>query len=149
MASVSSSHLILFIASMVVAAGVAGTFTRSASEVSAAIESKSLDESQELRTDLAVISDSGSRVYDVDGNGNITLLVKNLGSTPLPTRPEALDVLVDGRYRGAVTITVVDGPTWASGNVARLEIASPNLPAGDHRVKVAAGGDEEVFEFRT
>jgi flagellar protein FlaG len=60
-----------------------------------------------------------------------------------------LEVILDGEYKGNVTVTVIDGEQWTTDSVVRLEIAAPNLSAGDHRVKLIANGDEEVFEFRT
>lgn len=147
MAGVSSSHMILFIASMIVAAGVAGTFTHTVSDVSAAIQDQSLAVSRQVRTDVEIISDGGSQVYN-GTTGNVTLLVKNTGSTDLRTDPGAVDVLVDGTYRTNVTLTVVDGSEWAEDNVVRLEISVGSLASGDHRAKVIVNGDEEVFRFR-
>ncbi|MFB6303651.1 MAG: CARDB domain-containing protein [Haloferacaceae archaeon] len=147
MASVSTSHLILFIASMVIAAGVAGTFVDSVSDVSAAIDDQSLDVSQEVRGDVEIISDAGSQVYD-NSTENVTIHVKNTGTRELTADSEFVDVLVDGEYRSNVTVTVVDGSAWAEHNVARLEISVGALDAGDHRVKVVVDGDEEVFRFR-
>lgn len=149
MASVSTSHLILFIASMVIAAGVAGTFTNSIADVSAAIDDRTLDASREVRTDVEIISDAGSPVYNTSGENNITLLVKNTGSRQLRASADALDVLLDGAYRTNVTVTVVDGVAWTEGGVVRVEISAPSLTSGDHRVKLIVEGDEEVFEFRT
>ncbi|MFB6122832.1 MAG: flagellar protein G [Haloferacaceae archaeon] len=145
MASVSVSHLVLFIASLVIAAGVAGTFTQSVSRISAGIEDQSLDVSEEVRTDIEIISDSGSSVYD---GTNVTLYVKNTGTSQLVADPTSVDVILDGQYRTQVSLTVVDGSSWDSSNVVRLDIEA-SLPSGDHRVKIIVNGDEEVFTFRT
>ena len=147
MASVSTSHLILFIASMVVAAGVAGTFTSTVSDVTAAMEDQSLDVSEQIRTDVEVISDPAAGVYD-DGAGNVTVLVKNTGSTDIAADPAVVDVLVDGVYRTNVTLTVVDGGTWGEHDVVRLAVSTGTLDPGDHRLKLIVNGDEEVFRFR-
>lgn len=152
MASVSVSHMILFIASIVIAASVAGVFTDSISQVSQAIDDRGLSVSENVRTDIEVISDSGSAaVYD-ETTENITIYVKNTGSRELRSESEAIDVLVDGRYETDVTVTILDGADgWGPGDVVRLEI-SPNdgsgLGSGDHRVKVIVNEDEEVFRFR-
>lgn len=148
MASVSTSHLILFIASMVVAAGVAGTFTSTVSDVSGAIEDQSIDVSEDVRTDVEIISDAGSEVYD-NSTGNVTIHVKNTGSTGLTADAQFLDVLVDGQYRTDVTVTVLDGAEWDEHNVAEVEISVGSLDSGDHRVKLIVNDDEEVFRFRT
>jgi flagellar protein FlaG len=148
-ASVSTSHLILFIASLTVAAGVAGTLTQGVEGVSSAIDDRSLDVADEIRTDIEVISDPASPVYNTSGNENISLLVKNTGSQRLPASVDTIEVLVDGEFKRNVTVTVVDGPLWDTGNVARIELSAPGLGSGDHRVKLIANGDEEVFGFRS
>ena len=148
MASVSASHLILFIASLVIAAGVAGTFTQGISRLSDGIDDQSLEVSEEVRTDIEVISDAGSPVYNNSTN-TVTLLVKNTGTADIPADSRFIEILVDGRYRTNVTITVVDGEMWQPNNVIRLEIGGADLSPGDHRVKLIVNGDEEVFRFRT
>ncbi|WP_251343824.1 flagellar protein G [Haloplanus halophilus] len=147
MASVSASHLILFIASLVIAAGVAGTFTQGISRLSQGIDDQSLEVSEEVRTDIEVISDAGSPVYN-NSSKTVTLLVKNTGTAAIPADDRFIDILVDGRYRTNVTVTVVDGAEWRPNNVVRLEIGGTDLSPGDHRAKVIVNGDEEVFAFR-
>jgi flagellar protein FlaG len=152
MASVSVSHMILFIASIIVAASVVGVFTDSISRVSQAIEDRGGSLSEKVRTDIQIISDAGSTaVYDESTN-NITLHIKNTGSASLPPDADGIDVLVDGEYETDVTVTVLDDTDqWRPGGVVRAEIR-PNdgngLDTGDHRVKVIVNEDEEVFEFR-
>lgn len=150
MASVSTSHLILFIASMLIAASVAGTFTQGVQRLSSAVGDKSLDVAQDVRTDVEIISDSGSgAVYNSSGDENVTVLVKNTGSQDLPADGDHIDVLVNGRYQTDVTVTVVDGSAWRVGNVVELEV-NQSLPADqDHRMTVIVNNDQEVFKFRT
>jgi flagellar protein FlaG len=146
MASVSSSTLIIFIASILVAASVAGTMTNGVQRLSGALGDRSVDVSQEIRTDVEVISDPGSpdAVYD---NGTLTLLVKNTGSSTLSPSPATLDVIVDGEYVVPSSVTVVGGDSWRTGDVARVTVER-DLSGGDHRVVVIASGDREVLEFR-
>lgn len=148
MASVSVSHLIIFITSLVVAAGVAGTLTTQVEGVSQAIDDQGLDVSREIRTDIEVISDAGSdEVYD-DGANELTLLVKNTGSRTLANDSSQVDVLVNGTYQGDVSITVLDATDWEPTAVAEITVSNVGLSSGDHRVKVIVTGDEEVFAFR-
>ncbi|WP_276273850.1 CARDB domain-containing protein [Haloarcula litorea] len=150
MASVSVSHLIIFIASMMIAASVAGVFTESVGRLSNAVSDQGLDVSGEVRTDVEIISDSGSSaVYDSEGDGNITLHVKNTGSQDLAADPGQIDLFVDGTFVSDFGVTLLaDGASWRPGTVVRVEISQPGLSAGDHRVKLIVNGDEEVFEFR-
>ena len=148
MASVSISHLILFIASMVIAAGVVGTVTGGVDRFGSAVEDRSLDVSEEVRTDIEIISDEGSPVYNVSGNQNVTLLVKNTGSRNLAPDPALVDVIVDGRYVTAVDVETVGSSAWDRHEVVRLHLDAGTLSSGDHRVKVVVDGDQEVFSFR-
>jgi len=154
MASVSVSHMILFIASMLVAASVAGVFTSSVDRLSGAIDDQGLQVSDNVRTDIEIISDGGDGacVYDCDGNGDLVLLVKNTGTATLPAENDQLEVIVNGTYQPASTTTVevLDGADrWRRGDVVRVTVGDLNLGSGDHRAKVVVNGDEEVFEFRT
>ena len=149
MASVSITHLVLFIASLLVAASVAGVLTDEVGRLSEAINDQGLDASKDVRTDVEIISDSGSSdsVYN-DTTRNITIYVKNTGSQQLVASADGMDVLVDGEYQTNVNVTVLDDTTWDTNDVARLRIYRPDgLAAGDHRIKVVVNGDEEVFEF--
>lgn len=147
MASVSVSNLILFIAAMAVAAGVAGTLVTSVSEVSEAVSEQGTDVSKQVQSEVEVISDPGSdAVYD--GVDTLTLLVKNTGTRTLVNDTQIVDVLVDGRYEPDVTIEQVDGAAvWETGEVARLTIDVGSLSSGAHRVVLRVAGDREVFQF--
>jgi flagellar protein FlaG len=151
MASVSVSHLILFIASMLVAASVAGVVTSTVNQLSEAIDDQGLHVSDDIRTNVEIISDNGTGacVYDCDGNGNLTLLVKNVGSNRLPADADQVDVLVNNDFQPPddVTLELVDSTgEWGRTDVVRLEI-DQSIGSGDHRAKVIVNGDEEVFEF--
>jgi flagellar protein FlaG len=141
--------MILFIAGIVVAVGVAGALTGQVQELSGAIDDTGLDVAEEVRTDVEVISDAGSQVYNASGGQNLTLYVRNTGSARLDAAGSTVDLLLDGRYESALSVTVLDGPSWGPTNVARLDVSVGSLSPGDHRAKVIVNGDEEVFQFRT
>jgi len=152
-ASVSVSHMILFIASMLVAASVAGVFTDTVGQLSNAIDDQGLQVSQDVRTDVEIISDSGSdAVYDTTTD-NITIHVKNTGSQTLAAESSAVNVFVNGKFETDVNVTLLaDGVNWRPDTVVKVEIDrtdSPLASNSDHRVKVVVNGDEEVFKFRT
>lgn len=149
MASAPISSLILFIAAMLIAAGVAGTLVTNINEVSNSIDDYSGDVKEKIDTEIDVISDAGSdSIYDAD-NATITLLVKNTGSKTLANETSQLDVTVDGEYvsGGSLNMTVVDGEPWRPGDVVRLEIDRSLATGEEHRVVVIANGDRAEFEF--
>lgn len=147
MASVSASTLIIFIASILVAASVAGTMTTGVSQLGDALGDRSLDVANEIRTDIDIISDPGSTaVYDGDTT-TITLLVKNTGSKSLSTDPKTIDVIIDGEYTTDVSTSLVgDENTWREGSVLQISV-DKQLDPGEHRVVVMVNDDRETFEF--
>lgn len=149
MAIVSSETLILFIATVLVAGSVAGALTGGVNQLSSAVGDRSVDVSEEIRTDVEIISDpASSAVYD-NGANTVELLVKNTGSNTLATDPDTIDVIVDGIYQTNVSTERIDGTEWRSGDVVRLTVTNSTLPDGDHRVVLDINGNSEIFEFRT
>ena len=160
MASVPVSHLILFIASLVIAAGVVGTITTGVDRVSAAVEDAGIDATEQLRTDVTIISDASAGVYN-ESSDNVTLLIKNTGTQRLNPDGSGLEIVFDGRYvppsaTDGELVSAGDGAAWDRGDVLRLTIdvnqlegTSDGLAAGtDHRVYLTVNGDEELFQFR-
>jgi len=162
MASVPVSHLILFIASLVIAAGVVGTITTGVDRVSAAVDDAGLDATEQLRTDVTVISDPNAGVYNASGEENVTLLIKNTGTYRLAPDGSGLDVVFNGQFVRPVAldgelVSEGSGAAWSRGDVLLLTIDvneidayDEGLEAGtDHRVFISINGDEELFQFRT
>lgn len=153
MSGVSVSHLVLFIASLVVAAGVAGTLVTEVDRVSQSVSQHGDEVSETIETDIEVISDTGSdAIYNSSGNENVTVLVKNTGSRTLAADPGSIDVLVDGVFipPDDVTVARADGSgdrAWKPGSVVEIEIDRA-LDGGDHRVTVRVHGNEAVLQFR-
>jgi flagellar protein FlaG len=147
MADVSVPSLILFIASIVVAAGVSGVLIDTVTGISGALDDQGADVAENIRTDIEVISSSDGNVYD---GANITLYVKNTGRRTIPATAETFDVIVDAQYRTNVTVTTVDGSdpdSWAPHDVVRIDIGDSDLNSGDHQVTLTVDGDEETFRF--
>ncbi|MFB6109210.1 MAG: flagellar protein G [Haloplanus sp.] len=147
MASNSVATLVIFIASILIAASVAGTVTDEVGTISEAIDDRSSSVAQQIRTEVDIITSPGSEVWNRSGNQNVTVLVKNTGSTNLPADEKTIDMLVDGRYASSIEATVVDGSSWRRGNVVRLTYDYGQMNAGDHRVTVVVNGDEDVLRF--
>lgn len=149
MVSVPSTHLVLFIASIAVAASVAGALTAESSRLSATIDEVGLDASAAVQTDIEIVTDTGGPVYDEDA-GEITLNVQNIGESTPDHGAEQVDVFLDGKYQSSSSLsTAVQGASsWAPDEVVEITIDAPDLAWGDHRLKVVVDGDAETFEFR-
>ncbi|ELZ91357.1 fla cluster protein flaG [Haloferax mucosum ATCC BAA-1512] len=146
MADISIPSLILFIASIVVAAGVSGVLIDTVTGISSSVDDRGGDVSTEIRTDIEVISDPQGGVYD-DTNDNLSVYVKNTGLRSLPATSDGFDIIVGAKYQSSVSVTVVDGTEWRPSNVVRIDVTGIQLSSGDYRMKIVVDGDEEVFEF--
>jgi len=157
MASVSASHLIIFIASLVIAAGVVGTLTTGVDRVSSAIDDRSLDVTQQVRMDMAIISDPSDTPYDTaeTGTNNLSIHVRNTGSQGVPTEASAFDVVLNGQFIGNDNIAVEDANNpgsgiWRSGEVVEIVITDDSVDEIDgNRLILTVNEDQETFEFET
>jgi flagellar protein FlaG len=149
-ASVSSAHLVLFIAAVVVAAALAGTMTNSASRIGEAVQDRAVDDSEAIDGEIRIVSDAESpgSVYN-DTAETLTLYVKNTGAGTLPSAPEDVTVLVDGAYQSNVSTTVLEASEWRSGELLRVQV-NVSLPANTQtRVVVQSRGARDLFVFTT
>jgi len=148
MASVSASHLIIFVASLVIAAGVVGTLTTGVERVSSSIDDGSLDVSQQIRMDMSIISDPGDPNLD---NGELTINVRNTGSQPVPIEQSAVDIVYNGQFLADSDFQINDANgndnVWRPGGVIEIVIDGEDADAGDNRLFLTVNGDEELFEF--
>ena len=145
-----AAFIILFIASMVATVGVAGVVTNQAQVISGTSENRIQEMQEDVRTDVTVINDPGSRSSTYDAtNETVTVYVKNVGDRPLPTDPNAIDLLVDGRYQTDFTVTVLDGDEWYNGAVARIRANETLAQNETHRVVVRIDGSETLYRVDT
>lgn len=146
MASVTVSHLIMFIASLVIAASVAGTLVAGVDRVSSSVDDRSDALTVQIDTDITIISDPGSgAIYD--GNGTVSIYVKNTGRRPLDPSAENVDVLIDGRYMTNVSVSTVTGTGWARGDVVEITVDQA-LDPGDHRISIIVNRNTDLLRFR-
>ncbi|MCQ4332376.1 flagellin [Natronomonas sp. F2-12] len=151
MSGVSASHLVIFIASIVVAAGVAGTLVTQVDRVSQSITEQSEGIEEQIDADVQIISDTGNSgsIYDSE-SGSLTLYVKNTGDSELDPTPDDVDVLVEGRFKSPANVTRVDGGNgaiWPPGSVVEITVEGVDID-GPTRVTVTVEGNEDTIQFR-
>lgn len=155
MAGVSISHAIIFVASMVVAAAVAGVLVTGVGQIGDSIADRSGDTSEMIQTDIEIISDAGASnaIYN-STTDEITVLVKNTGSLDLAADTRQLDVLVNGQYANGISVTSLSGSqsTWETSSVLRVTVTevggTPPALSGDVRVTVVVNENEDLLRFR-
>lgn len=147
MASVSVSHLIIFIAAMIVAASVAGLLTTTVNDISNAVEEEGFSTSDDIRSDIDIINDPGAGVYNSTDN-EVTLYVKNTGSRELSAASGNIDVFVNGVFTSVSDDNVTirgDSEVWGRNDVVEITVSGDSVNPGQNRAKVVAGGGEDVF----
>ena len=98
-----------------------------------------------------MISDPGSpdSIYDAGAN-ELTLYVKNTGTTELQPDSEAIDVLIEGSFAAPESVTRVDDPgieRWPPGSVVEVTVADVDV-SGETRVTVGVRDNEDTIRFR-
>ncbi|EMA32403.1 flagellin [Halobiforma nitratireducens] len=161
MASVSATHIILFVASMIVAAGIAGTVVMEVNQLSDAVETRGSNVAEEIETDIEITSDAGhvDALYEEDEETGevteLTILVKNIGSGSLDATTSEVDILVDGRYVSSDYLEVqrvdVEDDSWRPGGVVEVTVDIENkgdvTVSGDTRVTAIVNGNEDSIDF--
>lgn len=152
MSGVSASHLIIFIASIVVAAGVAGTLVTQVDRVGTSIADQNEDIEGQIDADIRIISDTGSpgSIYN-ETEDELTVYVKNTGETELRPDPDSVDVLIEGSFVAPTGVERVDDPDsdrWTPGSVVEITVdTSETTIDGDTRVTVAIRDNEDTIRF--
>jgi flagellar protein FlaG len=147
-ASVSVSHLIIFIAAMLVAGSVAGLLTTTVDDIGNAIEDQGFSTSDEIRSDITIINDAGATQTE---SGNVTLYVKNTGSSELSTQPDDIDILINGQFVtgiGSGRVALLDGAeVWSEGEVVEIivDVTGVDIDPGENRAQVTVDGGEDIF----
>ncbi len=147
MPGTAASHLIFFIAALVVSAVAVGVVFQATDNLRQGIEDKSGGIVDSLRRDIDIINDEAAMPYNAT-NSTLTLYVLNTGKDPL-VFPAGVAVLINGTAANNVTMYVQGGTVWAPQTVLTLVVGNMGLPTGmDHRAKVIAHGTDDAIAFR-
>lgn len=145
------THMIFFIAAVVIAMGVVTVLSVNIQSLTGASYLGSKVLSDQIRTDITIINDPEVIPYDIYEK-RYTFYAKNTGASELNT--EFITVLVDGMLiePSDMHSSVIDGDVvWRPGDVLVVNVTmSSTLSTGDHRVKIAAeNGKSGSMSFKT
>ena len=158
MSGVSASTLVIFIATILVAAGVAGTLVTTVGDISNSAETQGDEITESINANIELLNDGGgSGFYTEDddaGTANVTVYVRNTGSTTLVKEADELDVLVNGLFVASekLNITSMNGAdgerAWAEDEVIEIVIElDEQLEGSGNRLTVSPPGAEQSLEF--
>lgn len=150
MASVPSAHLVIFIAAILVSAGVAGVVVESAERLGESVGESRSEVAKDVATEVVVINDPGkpSASYD-EAADELTLYVKNVGDRIVPSEPGEVTVLVNGTAQPVGSVTVRGDSRWRPGVVVELSVPVVLPSDVETRVVVVVSGDRSRYTFTT
>ena len=161
MSGVSASTLVIFIATILVAAGVAGTLVTTVGDISSSAETQGDQITESIDANFELLNDGGGENFykeddlnDGDNAAEITVFVRNTGSNALIKEPGEIDVLVNGLFvdDGDLEIESTDDDAhdraWAEGEVIEIVVGLDDpLTGSGNRLTVATKGTERSLEF--
>ena len=152
MSGVSASTLIIFIASILVAAGVAGTLVATVGDISNSAETKGDAITESIDADFEILNDGGGTKFYDNSTTNITFYIRNTGSNALFQNPNNINVLVNGQFEQDITIQSVTSDSnddvWAEDEVLEIEVSlGRTLSGSGNRLTVSTKGTERSIEF--
>lgn len=150
-ADTAITHMIFFIAAIIIALGVVAVLTVNVQSITSSTSVSSKVMAEQIRTDITVISDPEMIPYN-SNTKHYTFYAKNTGKTELA--PDYINVLLDGIFVSPndMTLELTDQDViWRPGDllVINVSVTEP-LDAGDHRIHVAVeNGKSDTMSFKT
>ncbi|ADI74178.1 flagellin [Methanohalobium evestigatum Z-7303] len=145
------SHMIFFIAAVIIAVGVAGVLSVNVESIMGAASTNSDVVSDQLKTDITIISDPEVIPYNSTSD-YYTFYVKNTGKSDIAL--EYVNVILDGEYiqDKNLNLSLQDsGETWKPLGVLIVNVTTGGeLNSGDHGLKVVSdNGISDTIDFKT
>ncbi len=136
--STSATHIIFFIASVVIAASFVGVAANAILNISNGIQDRGNMLADQLSGSFEIINDPTHM-----SNNPLILYLKNTGKVPLSTAH--ITILIDGINEDNYTVS---NDTWMPGDTIALTV-NVDLASGDHVVKVVLeNGISDTFYFK-
>ncbi|MBN2066574.1 MAG: flagellar protein G [Candidatus Thermoplasmatota archaeon] len=144
--SLTGTHVIFFIASVIVAVTVSGIFMAATNNISTSLSDRGGRIQEQLDTEFTIINDP-QNIPNISGYYRFYL--KNVGRNTLQTTNQTFQLFIDGDII-AITNYNFSDETISPGEVTIIYIANTEASAGDHTLRVVgpqAIDDEFVFSL--
>ena len=142
--SLTSTHVIFFIASVIVASLVSGVFVAVTTNTSSSLSDRGDRIKEQLDTEFKIINDNENIP---SSGGYYNFYIKNIGAKKLATTNDTFQVFVDGEYI-AVANYYFSADSVQPGDVVTLYIATGQIAAGDSTLRVVGPqAVEDEFDF--
>jgi flagellar protein FlaG len=136
MPATGATHLIFFIAAMVIASALVGGFYVVIDNLNDGMIARSDAEQKSIRSRVEIINDLVAMPYN-NTSKELTVYVKNTGVQRLD--PNQTVVFIDGLHHNSTWTMIGGGSNWTQGETIALVVADCYFSAfSDHGVKVSA-----------
>ncbi|RLI75239.1 flagellar protein G [Archaeoglobales archaeon] len=144
----SASHMIFFIASILVAASVSAVLFVTVQKMSIEIQEQGEHLKQIISTDFEIINDPDSIPSASSIDGTIyTFYIKNTGTNSIVFTPETVTVIIDGLVVGNNDLSLTPYGKLKAGEVGQINVTT-TLNTGDHKITVVLeNGISDTLEF--
>ncbi|WP_161490769.1 hypothetical protein [Methanonatronarchaeum thermophilum] len=119
LAGASGSELIIFIASILIAASVAGVITTEVYFATDSFRESATNIDNQIRGDITIINDPSMIPNDDE---TMEIYVKNTGASTLPGDPNKTNVLVDGTHKTNIELDIINSDVWNPGDTAQINV---------------------------
>ncbi|MCD6237112.1 MAG: flagellar protein G [Thermoplasmata archaeon] len=142
--SLTGTHVIFFIAAVIVAGAVSGILTAVTFNITTSLTEKCDRIQEELDTDFKIINDPDN-IPNISGYYRFYL--KNIGGKKLATTTDTFTVFIDGEIIAKTYYSFEDDSIQPS-EVTTLYIANSKISSGDHTLRVVGPqAIDDEFEF--
>jgi flagellar protein FlaG len=142
--SVTGSHVVFFIASVIAAGAVSGVFMAAAFNINTSLTEKSQRVQEELDSEYTIINDPE---LIPNTNGYYIFYLKNLGGKKLISTNQTLQLFIDGIIIQDTSYYFSD-TSVLSGDVVSLYVDESVIDTGNHKLRVVgpqAVQDDFIF----
>ena len=142
--SLTGTHVIYFIASVIIAGIVSGIFIAVTSDISSSLNILGEDVQDKLDYDFAIINDPDN-IPNV--SGNFRFYLKNIGRKELPTTTSIFNLFIDGELITTSNYSFEDNSIQI-GEVTTIYIVNSEISSGNHNLRVVGPQDiDDEFAF--
>jgi archaeal flagellar protein FlaG len=142
--SVTGSHVVFFIASIIAAGAVSGVFIAVTYNINGSLSERGARVQELLDTEFLIINDNE---HIPASGGNYLFYLKNIGATQLVTTNETFTIFIDGEII-TQNLYMFSVETIRKGEISTMAIDSSAISEGDHTLRIVGPqsiDDEFIF----
>jgi len=142
--SLTGTHVVFFIAAVIIAGAVSGVFIAVITGVTTSFEERGNRVEEQLDTEFKIINDPDN--IPTSGDSYLFYL-KNIGAKKITTTNETFNIFVDGELIIVANYTFSDSSIQA-GEVTTIYVVNSEISSGDHTLRIVdsqAIDDEFTF----